>query len=46
VEIDASGYAMGEGLMQGGRLVCYHSEVFHGVVINYPTYDKDIYALV
>jgi hypothetical protein len=46
VETDASGYAMGEVLMQGGRHVCYHSEVFHGEVLNYPTYDKELYALV
>jgi hypothetical protein len=46
VETDASGYAMGAVLMQGGRHVCYHSEVFHGVVLNYPTYDKELYALV
>jgi hypothetical protein len=46
VEIYASGYSMGLVLMQGGRLIYYHSEIFHGVVINYPTYDKDLYALV
>jgi hypothetical protein len=46
VEIDASRYAMGVVLMQGGRLVCYHSEVCHGAVFNYPTYDKELYALV
>lgn len=32
--------------MQGGRTACYHSEVFHEVVLNYPTYDKELYALV
>jgi len=37
VEIDASGYAMGEIQMQGGRPMCYHFEVFHGVILNYPT---------
>ena len=41
-----SGYAMGVVLMQGGRIVCYHSEVFHGEVLNYPTYDKELYAMV
>jgi hypothetical protein len=46
VEIDASGYAMGVVLMQGGRHVCYHSEIFHRAILNYPTYGKDIYALV
>jgi hypothetical protein len=46
VETNASGYAMGEVLMQGVRIVCYHSKVFHGVVLNYPTYDKELYSLV
>jgi hypothetical protein len=46
VETNASGYAMGAVLMQGGRPICYHSEVFHGEVLNYPTYDKELYALV
>jgi hypothetical protein len=46
VETNASGYAMGAVLMQEGRLVCYHFEIFHGEVLNYPTYVKEIYALV
>jgi len=46
VETDASWYAMGAVLMQGGRPVCYDFEVFHGVVLNYPTYDKELYAMV
>jgi hypothetical protein len=46
VETDASGYAMGAILMQGGKPICYHSEMFHGGVLNYPTYDKELYALV
>ncbi len=46
METDASGYAMGVVLMQGGRHVCYHFEVFHGAVLNYPTYDKELYAMV
>ena len=32
--------------MQGGRPICYHYAIFHGVVLNYPTYDKEIYAMV
>lgn len=32
--------------MHEGRLVCYHYEVFHVEVLNYPTYDKDVYAIV
>jgi len=41
----ASGYVMGRAFMQGERIVCYHSKVFHGEVLNYPTYNKELYAL-
>jgi hypothetical protein len=44
--MDASGCAMGEFLMHGGMLVCYHSKMFHGGVLNCSTYDKELYALV
>jgi hypothetical protein len=33
LETDASGYAMGEILMQGGRPICYHSKIFHGEIL-------------
>jgi hypothetical protein len=46
VEMDASGYAMGVGLVQGGKLVCYHFEMFHGRVVDYPTYEKELFAFV
>lgn len=46
IETDASGFAMGAVLMQGGKPVYYHSETFSGAVSNYPTYDKELYALV
>lgn len=46
IEIDASGFAMGVVLMQGGMSVCYHSKNFIVVVGNYPNYDKELYALV
>jgi hypothetical protein len=46
VETNASGYAMRVVLMQGGRPLCYHFELFHGQILNYPTYDKELYALV
>jgi hypothetical protein len=48
VEANASGYVMGVVLMQGGKLVCYHFEMFHGKVLNYLTYDKDVnvYAII
>jgi hypothetical protein len=37
---------MGVVLLQHDNPICFHSENFDGVVINYPTYDKDLYALV
>jgi hypothetical protein len=54
IQIDASKYAMGSVLLPicyhsetfNGKPICYHSETFNGVVINYPTYDKELYALV
>jgi hypothetical protein len=38
VEMNAREYAMGAILMQGGKLVCYHYEMFHGGVLKYPTH--------
>jgi hypothetical protein len=46
IETDASDYAMGAVLMQHGKPICYHSETFTSAVVNYPTYDKELYALV
>jgi hypothetical protein len=46
VETYAIGYVMGAIWMQGGKSVCYHSKMFQGGVLNYPTYDKEIYAIV
>jgi hypothetical protein len=37
---------MGVVLMQYRKPICYHSETFNQVVGNYPTYDKELYALV
>jgi hypothetical protein len=37
---------VGKVMMWGGRLVYYHSKVSHGVTLNYPTYEKELYALV
>jgi len=46
IETDASEYAMEAVLMQQKKLICYHSEKFSQAMIKYPTYDKDLYALV
>jgi hypothetical protein len=46
IQTDASNYAMGAVLLHHGKPICFHSETFNGVVINYPTYDKELYALV
>jgi hypothetical protein len=46
IETDANRYVMGVVLMQNHKPICYHSENFSQVVFNYPTYDKDLYALV
>ena len=44
-ETDSSGYTMGAVLMQYCKPICYHSETFNQVVVKYPTYDKELYAL-
>ena len=46
IETDASGYAIGEVLMQHKEPIYYHSQTFSKTIINYPTYDKEWYALV
>jgi hypothetical protein len=46
IEIDAIIYAMGVVLMQYRKNISYHYETFNQVVVNYPTYDKELYALV
>ena len=46
IETDASGYAMGEVLMQHKKPICYHSETLSKTILNYPTYGKELYALV
>jgi hypothetical protein len=35
-----------QSLIQGYKMVCYHSKMFDGGVMNYPTYDKELYSLV
>jgi hypothetical protein len=46
IQTYASNYAMGAVLLQHGNPIFFHFETFNGVVINYPTYDKELYALV
>jgi hypothetical protein len=45
IKTDASRYDMGAVLMQYRKPICYHSENFNQVVVNYPTYNKELYAL-
>ena len=46
IECDAYGMGIGAILMQKGKPIIYFSEKLSGTALNYPTYDKKIYALV
>ena len=37
---------MGAVLMQHGKPISFHSKTFNGTMANYPTYEKELYALV
>jgi hypothetical protein len=46
IQTYASNYAMGVVLLQHGKPIGFHSETFNGAIVNYPTYDKELYAFV
>lgn len=39
-------HAFGAVLWQDGRVVAYQSETFNTAVLNYPTYEKEMYTIV
>jgi hypothetical protein len=46
VECDTLGICIGVVLIQDMRPIAYFSEKINGMALNYPTEDKELYALV
>ena len=46
IECDALGIGIGSVLMQKKWLIAYFSKKLNGAILNYLTYDKELYVLV
>jgi hypothetical protein len=46
IECDTSGIGIATVLMQNKTPITYFNEKLNDATLNYPTYDKEVYALV